>query len=83
MSSYNFLVRFEYSIFSFEYSILCFYIKNSHHLSCCAVLVFITFRFLAFICEPEISRSSHRKVILIIMVPVGVGREKTYEDVIL
>ena len=39
--------------------------------------------FLTSVCEPEISRSSHRKVFLIITVPERRGRENTYEDVIL
>ena len=77
MSFYIFLILFENSILS------SFRSKKLHHLSRWTVLVFITFLFLIFVFEPEISSSSHREVFLITTVPVGQGRENTYEDAIL
>ena len=68
------LVLFEHNIFT------SFLLKNLHHYK---ALVFITFLFLTFVCEPEISRRTHRDVFPIIMAPVKRGRENTYEDVIL
>ena len=77
MSSHIFLILFEYSIF------FSFCLKKLHHLSFYRALVFIAFLFFTLVCEPEISRSSHGEVLLILTVPVRRGRENTDEDVIL
>ena len=77
MSFYIFLVLFENSIFS-----------SFRSKSCIIFLLVLSwfvllFFFLTFVCEPEISSSSHREVFLITTVPVGKERENTYEDAIL